>query len=104
LIAVYEIVNLPNAIEKLTQTTLRNVVGELDLDETLSSRDTVNQRLKAVLDEATDKWGVKVIRVELQDISPPKDIREAMEKQMRAELDIKTPFLFSSPLNSKIQR
>ena len=85
--AVYEIVNLPNAIEKLTQTTLRNVVGELDLDETLSSRDTINQRLKAVLDDATDKWGVKVNRVELQDINPPKDIREAMEKQMRAERD-----------------
>ncbi len=85
--AVYEINNLPNAIEKLTQTTLRNVVGELDLDETLVSRDTINSKLKMILDEATDKWGVKVNRVELQDISPPQDIRAAMEKQMRAERD-----------------
>ncbi|NOX90564.1 MAG: SPFH/Band 7/PHB domain protein [Calditrichaeota bacterium] len=85
--AVYEIVNLPDAIEKLTQTTLRNVIGELDLDETLASRDTINQKLRAILDEATDKWGVKVNRVELQDITPPKDIKEAMEKQMRAERD-----------------
>lgn len=85
--AVYEIANLPDAIEKLTQTTLRNVIGELDLDETLSSRDHINQKLKAILDEATDKWGVKVNRVELQDINPPRDIKEAMEKQMRAERD-----------------
>ncbi len=83
--AVYEIANLPDAIEKLTQTTLRNVIGELDLDETLTSRDTINARIRAILDEATDKWGVKVNRVELQDISPPQDIRDAMEKQMRAE-------------------
>lgn len=85
--AVYEIVNLPDAIEKLTQTTLRNVIGELDLDETLASRDHINQKLKAILDDATDKWGVKVNRVELQDINPPRDIKEAMEKQMRAERD-----------------
>ncbi len=84
---VYEIANLPNAIEKLTQTTLRNVIGELDLDETLSSRDKINSKLRLILDEATDKWGVKVNRVELQDINPPKDIRAAMEKQMRAERD-----------------
>lgn len=83
--AVYEIENLPNAIEKLTQTTLRNVVGELELDETLSSRDTINQKLRGILDEATDKWGVKVNRVELQDINPPRQIRDDMEKQMRAE-------------------
>jgi len=83
----YEIANLPNAIEKLTQTTLRNVIGELDLDETLSSRDKINSKLRLILDEATDKWGVKVNRVELQDINPPKDIRAAMEKQMRAERD-----------------
>lgn len=83
--AVYEIENLPNAIEKLTQTTLRNVIGELDLDECLSSRDTINVKLREILDEATNKWGVKVNRVELQDINPPMDIREAMEKQMRAE-------------------
>lgn len=85
--AVYEIANLPEAIEKLTQTTLRNVIGEMDLDETLSSRDTVNRKLRSILDEATDKWGVKVNRVELQDILPPKDIQLAMEKQMRAERD-----------------
>lgn len=85
--AVYEITNLPDAIEKLTQTTLRNVIGELDLDETLVSRDTINKRLGAILDDATNKWGVKVNRVELQDITPPQDVQEAMEKQMRAERD-----------------
>lgn len=83
--AVYEIANLPDAIEKLTQTTLRNVIGELELDETLSSRETVNSKLRVILDEATDKWGVRVNRVELQDINPPQGIREDMEKQMRAE-------------------
>jgi len=91
--AVYEINNLPNAIEKLTQTTLRNVVGELDLDQTLTSRDTINSKLKLILDEATDKWGVKVNRVELQDITPPEDIRTAMEKQMRAERDKRAAIL-----------
>ncbi|MCW5898519.1 MAG: SPFH/Band 7/PHB domain protein [Flavobacteriales bacterium] len=85
--AIYEIENLPQAIEKLTQTTLRNVIGELDLDETLTSRDTINAKLRNILDEASNKWGVKVNRVELQDINPPRDIREAMEKQMRAERD-----------------
>ncbi len=85
--AVYEIQNLPDAIEKLTKTTLRNVIGEMDLDETLSSRDKINHKLRDILDEATDKWGVKVNRVALQDIQPPHDIREAMEKQMRAERD-----------------
>jgi len=83
--AVYEVANLPDAIEKLTQTTLRNVIGELDLDETLASRDTINSKLRLILDEATDKWGVKVNRVELQDINPPREIRDDMEKQMRAE-------------------
>lgn len=83
--AIYEIENLPNAIEKLTQTTLRNVIGGLELDESLSSRDIINSKLRAILDDATNKWGVKVNRVELQDISPPADIMEAMEKQMRAE-------------------
>ena len=83
--SVYEIGNLPNAIEKLSQTTLRNVVGEMDLDECLSSRDTINAKLRAILDDATNKWGVKVNRVELQDINPPLAIRDAMEKQMRAE-------------------
>lgn len=83
--AVYEIDNLPNAIEKLTQTTLRNVIGELELDETLTSRDTINSKLRSVLDEASNKWGVKVTRVELQDITPPDTVRDAMERQMQAE-------------------
>lgn len=85
--AVYEVFNLPEAIEKLTQTTLRNVIGSMDLDETLVSRDQINERLRIILDEATDKWGVKVNRVELQEVNPPADIRIAMEKQMRAERD-----------------
>ena len=83
--SVYEIENLPNAIEKLTQTSLRNVIGELELDETLTSRDTINSKLQAILDEATNKWGVKVNRVELQDITPPESVRVAMEKQTQAE-------------------
>ncbi|HNV44762.1 MAG TPA: paraslipin, partial [Exilispira sp.] len=85
--ATYEIANYPDAIEKLTKTTLRNVIGEMDLDETLSSRDKINNRLRIILDEATDKWGIKINRVEIQDINPPKDIKDAMEKQMRAERD-----------------
>ncbi|MCQ2337194.1 MAG: SPFH/Band 7/PHB domain protein [Paludibacteraceae bacterium] len=91
--SVYEIKNLPMAIEKLTQTTLRNVVGELELDETLTSRDTINSKLRAVLDDATNKWGVKVNRVELQDITPPQSIRIAMEKQMQAERDRRAEIL-----------
>ena len=73
------------AIENLTATTLRNLVGELELDETLTSRDTVNNKMRIILDEATDPWGIKVNRVELKNILPPKEIQEAMEKQMRAE-------------------
>ncbi|MBN1481999.1 SPFH/Band 7/PHB domain protein [candidate division KSB1 bacterium] len=84
---VYEIENLPEAIEKLAQTSLRSLIGELSLDESLSSRDTINAKLQEILDEATEKWGVKINRVELQDISPPEDIRQAMEKEMRAERD-----------------
>lgn len=83
--SVYEINNLPNALEKLTQTTLRNIIGEMELDATLTSRDTINTKLRTVLDEATDKWGVKVNRVELQDITPPQSVLQAMEKQMQAE-------------------
>lgn len=83
--AVYEIANLPDAIEKLTQTTLRNVIGELEFDETLTSRDTINSKLRDVLDDATNKWGVKVNRVEVQDITPPESVRDAMEQQMQAE-------------------
>ena len=73
------------AIENLTATTLRNIIGNLELDETLSSRDLINTQMRAILDEATDPWGIKVNRVELKNILPPKDIQEAMEKQMRAE-------------------
>ncbi len=91
--AVYEISNLPDAVEKLTQTTLRNVIGELALDETLTSREQINVKLRAILDEAGEKWGVKVNRVELQDISPPQDVRIAMEKQMRAERDRRATIL-----------
>ncbi|MBP5258383.1 MAG: SPFH/Band 7/PHB domain protein [Prevotella sp.] len=83
--AVYEINNLPNAIEKLTQTTLRNIIGDMELDQTLTSRDTINTKLRAVLDDATNKWGIKVNRVELQDINPPESVLTAMEKQMQAE-------------------
>jgi regulator of protease activity HflC (stomatin/prohibitin superfamily) len=90
---VYEISNLPDAIQKLTQTTLRNVIGELDLDGTLTSRDTINSKLRIILDEASNKWGVKVNRVELQDIIPPRDILDAMEKQMRAERDRRATLL-----------
>ena len=93
--AVYEINNLPNAIEKLTQTTLRNIIGELELDETLTSRDTINTKLRAVLDDATDKWGVKVNRVELQDITPPSSVLNAMEKQMQAERNKRAQILTS---------
>jgi regulator of protease activity HflC (stomatin/prohibitin superfamily) len=85
--AMYEFDDLPSGIEKLTQTTLRNIVGSMDLDATLVSRDSVNQKLRIILDEASHKWGVKVNRVELQEVNPPADIRVAMEKQMRAERD-----------------
>ncbi len=91
--SVYEIANLPNAIEKLTQTTLRSVIGELDLDECLASRETINSKMRGILDDATDKWGVKVGRVEIQDIVPPEDIQQAMEKQMRAERDRRAAIL-----------
>ena len=93
--AVYEINNLPNAIEKLTQTTLRNIIGELELDQTLTSRDTINTKLRAVLDDATNKWGIKVNRVELQDITPPASVLTAMEKQMQAERNKRATILTS---------
>ena len=82
---VFEIANPISAIENLTSTTLRNIIGELDLDETLTSRDIINTKMRSILDEATDKWGIKVNRVELKNIMPPQDIQVAMEKQMRAE-------------------
>lgn len=83
--AAYEIQGLPTSVAQLTQTTLRSLIGELDLDSTLSGRDVINSRLKMVLDEATDKWGLKVNRVELKNVIPPKDVQMAMEKQMQAE-------------------
>ena len=83
--AVYEIQSLKKGIEYLAITTIRDVVGKMDLDETFSSRDTINDQLRVILDEATDQWGCKVDRVEIKDITPPADIRDAMEKQMNAE-------------------
>ncbi len=91
--AVYQIENLPEAIEKLTQTNLRNLVGQLALDETLVSRDIINDKLREILDKATDKWGVKVNRVELQDIVPPASIQQAMEKEKKAEQDRRATIL-----------
>ena len=81
----YGVENPINAIENLTATTLRNIIGDLELDETLTSRDVINTSMRSILDEATDPWGVKVHRVEVKNILPPKDIQESMEKQMRAE-------------------
>ena len=81
----YGVENPVNAIENLTATTLRNIIGELELDETLTSRDVINTKMRSILDEATDPWGVKVNRVEVKNILPPRDIQESMEKQMRAE-------------------
>ncbi len=81
----YGVVGPITAIENLTATTLRNIIGDLELDETLTSRDIINTKMRAILDEATDPWGIKVGRVELKNIIPPRDIQEAMEKQMRAE-------------------
>ena len=81
----YGVVRPINAIENLTATTLRNIIGDLELDETLTSRDLINSQMRSILDEATDPWGIKVHRVEVKNIIPPRDIQEAMEKQMRAE-------------------
>ncbi len=83
--AVYEIQSLKKGIEYLAITTIRDIVGKMDLDATFSSRDAINDRLRTILDEATDKWGCKIDRVEIKDINPPADIRDAMEKQMNAE-------------------
>ncbi len=83
--AVYEIQSLKKGIEYLAITTIRDIVGKMELDETFSSRDQINDKLRAVLDEATDPWGCKIDRVEIKDITPPADIRDAMEKQMNAE-------------------
>ena len=81
----YGVENPMNAIENLTATTLRNIIGDLELDQSLTSRDIINTRMRSILDEATDPWGIKINRVELKNILPPRDIQDAMEKQMRAE-------------------
>src|SRR6059036_113758 len=91
--ATYEVANYIQAIEQLTVTTLRNVIGGLDLEETLTSRDQINQQLRGVLDEATGKWGIRVNRVELKAIDPPASIQDSMEKQMRAERDKRAAIL-----------
>lgn len=91
----YGVENPMNAIENLSATTLRNIIGELDLDDTLTSRDIINAKMRAILDEATDAWGIKVNRVELKNILPPKDIRDAMERQMRAEREKREKILLA---------
>ena len=91
----YGIENPVLAIENLSATTLRNIIGELDLDETLTSRDLINTKMRVILDEATDPWGIKVNRVEVKNILPPKDIREAMERQMRAEREKREQILLA---------
>ena len=91
----YGVENPAAALESLTATTLRNIIGELDLDETLTSRDIINTKMRAILDEATDPWGIKVNRVEVKNILPPKDIRDAMERQMRAERERREKILLA---------
>lgn len=91
----YGVENPISAIENLSATTLRNIIGELDLDETLTSRDIINTKMRAILDEATDPWGIKVNRVEVKNILPPKDIRDAMERQMRAERERREKILLA---------
>ncbi|HZY66608.1 MAG: SPFH/Band 7/PHB domain protein [Actinomycetota bacterium] len=83
--AEYEVANFHLALEQITQTTLRNVIGNMQLDQTLTSRDEINSKLRSVLDEVTEKWGIRITRVELKEIIPPRDIQQAMEKQMQAE-------------------
>src|SRR3712207_1005496 len=89
----YEVANPLQAIEQLTVTTLRNVIGGMTLEETLTSRDTINSQLRAVLDEATSRWGIRINRVELKSVEPPRTVQEAMEKQMRAERDRRATIL-----------
>src|SRR5205823_4038199 len=91
--ATYEVANVIQAIEQLTVTTLRNVIGGLDLEATLTSRDQINGQLRGVLDQATGKWGIRVNRVELKAIDPPASIKDAMEKQLRAERDKRAAIL-----------
>ncbi len=91
----YGVINPISAIENLSATTLRNIIGDLDLDETLTSRDIINAKMRSILDVATDPWGIKVNRVELKNILPPKDIRDAMERQMRAERERREKILLA---------
>lgn len=91
----YGVENPIAALENLSATTLRNIIGELDLDETLTSRDIINTKMRSILDEATDPWGIKVNRVEVKNILPPKDIRDAMERQMRAERERREKILLA---------
>lgn len=91
----YGVENPIGALEKLTATTLRNIIGDLELDTTLTSRDIINTKMRSLIDEATDAWGIKVTRVELKNIIPPKDIRDAMEKQMRAERERREAILIA---------
>jgi Membrane protease subunits, stomatin/prohibitin homologs len=91
----YGVENPMNAIENLSATTLRNIIGELELDGTLTSRDVINTRMRSILDEATDPWGIKVNRVEVKNIIPPESIQEAMEKQMRAERERREAILIA---------
>lgn len=91
----YGVENPMNALENLTATTLRNIIGELELDETLTSRDVINSKMRSILDDATDPWGIKVTRVEVKNIDPPKAIQEAMEKQMRAERERREQILIA---------
>ena len=92
---VYGVINPIGAIENLTATTLRNIIGELELDESLTSREIINTKMRSILDEATDAWGIKVNRVEVKNIQPPRDIQDAMEKQMRAERDRRSAILIA---------
>jgi regulator of protease activity HflC (stomatin/prohibitin superfamily) len=96
--ATYEVANLLQAVEQLTITTLRNVIGGLDLEATLTSRDQINGQLRGVLDEATGKWGIRVNRVELKSIDPPASVKESMEKQMRADRDKRAAILTAEGL------
>jgi len=98
---VYEVANFYAAVSKLAQTNLRNVIGELSLDETLTSRERINASLRETLDEATDKWGVKVTRVEVKEIEPPRDISEAMSKQMKAEREKRAVILEAEAYRQK---
>ena len=97
----YEVANFYNAVSKLAQTNIRNVVGEMSLDESLSSRERINAALTITLDEATDKWGVKVLRVEVKEIEPPKDISDAMSKQMKAEREKRATILEAEAYRDK---